>query len=61
MYSVIGGSTVICWSENGDPRNFVCSKCDVNIGKAVEQDEKLCDEVETVREFTHLVNTLTAG
>ena len=25
-----------------------------NIGEAVEQEEKLCDEVETVREFTYL-------
>ena len=24
-----------------------------NIGEAVEQEEKLCDEVETVREFTY--------
>ena len=27
----------------------------MNIGEAVEQEEKLCDEVEKVREFTYLV------
>ena len=32
-------------------RNFACRKCEENIGEAVEQEEKLCDEVETVREF----------
>ena len=33
-------------------RNFTCRKCEGNIGEAVEQDEKQCDEVETVSEFT---------
>ena len=27
--------------------NFTCRKCVGNIGEAVEQEEKLCDEVET--------------
>ena len=27
-------------------RTFACMKYEENIGKAVEQDEKLCDEVE---------------
>ena len=27
--------------------NFTCRKCEGNIGEAVEQEEKLCDEVET--------------
>ena len=34
--------------------NFPCSKCEGNIGEAVEQEEKLCDEVKTVGEFTYL-------
>ena len=36
-------------------RNFTCRRCKGNIGEAMEQEEKLCDEVETVREFTFLV------
>ena len=47
----------MCWSEKGDSnffRHFTCRKCEENIGEAVEQKEKLCDEVETVREFTYL-------
>ena len=35
-------------------RNLTCKKCEVNIGEAVEQEVMLCDEVETVREFTYL-------
>ena len=34
-------------------RNFTYRKCERNIGEAVKQEEKLCDEMETVREFTH--------
>ena len=30
-------------------RNFTCRKCEGNIGEVVEQEEKLCDEVETVQ------------
>ena len=33
---------------------LTCSKCEGNIGEAVEQEVKLCDEVETVSEFTYL-------
>ena len=29
-------------------RNFTCRKCEGNIGEAVEQEEMLCDEVETL-------------
>ena len=29
-------------------------KCEGNIGNAVEQEEKLCGEVEAVRAFTYL-------
>ena len=35
-------------------RNLTCRKCDGNIGEAVEQEEMVCDEVETVQEFTYL-------
>ena len=42
-------------------RNFTCQKCDGNIGEAVEQEEKLCDEVETVIKFTYLGDRLSAG
>ena len=35
-------------------RNFTCRKCEGNVEEAVEQEEMLCDEVEAVREFTYL-------
>ena len=35
-------------------RNYTCKKCEGNIGEAVEQEGNLCDEVETVGEFTYL-------
>ena len=41
--------------------NFACRKCEGNIGEAVEQEEKICDEVETVREFTYLGDSVSAG
>ena len=42
-------------------RHFSCRKCDGNIGEAVEQEEILCDEVETMREFTYLGDRVSAG
>ena len=42
-------------------RNLTCRKCDGNIGEAVEQEVSLCDEVETVREFMYLGDSVTAG
>ena len=54
----------MCQSENGDCKvfkEFSCRKCEGNIGEAVEQDEKLCDEVETVLEFTYLGDRVSAG
>ena len=36
-------------------------KCVGNIGEAVEQEEKLYDEVETVRAFTYLGDRMSAG
>ena len=38
--------------------NYACRKCEGNIGEAVDQEEKLCDGVETVREFTYLGDRL---
>ena len=32
-------------------RNFLCRKCEGNIGEAMEQEEYLCDEVKTVRAY----------
>ena len=42
-------------------RNFTCKKCEDNIGEAVEQEETLCDEVETVRELTYFVGRMSVG
>ena len=36
------------------PRYLACRKCEGNIGEAVEQEEKLFDDVEAVRELTYL-------
>ena len=36
-------------------------KCDGNVGEAVKQEEKLCDEVETVRELTYIGDRVSAG
>ena len=33
-------------------RNATCKKCEGNIGEAVEQKEKMYDEVEAVGKFT---------
>ena len=40
--------------------NFTCLRCEQNIVEAVEQEEKLCDEVETVSEFTYLGDRVSA-
>ena len=40
---------------------FTCKKCEGNIGEAVEQQEKSCDEVETVRQFIYLGDRVSAG
>ena len=42
-------------------RSFASGKYEGNIGKAVEQEETLCDEVETAREFTYLGDRVSAG
>ena len=41
--------------------NFTCRECEGSIVEAVEQEEKLCDEVETVREVTYLGDRVSAG
>ena len=41
--------------------SLTCRKCEGNIGEVVEQEEKLCDEVESAREFTYLCNRFCAG
>ena len=42
-------------------RNFSCRRCEANIGEAVEEEEKLCEYVETVSEFTYLGGRVSAG
>ena len=42
-------------------RNFACRKCDGNIGEAVEQEEKLCDEVKAIQELTYFCDSISAG
>ena len=54
----------MCCSEKGNCkvlRNFTYRKCEGNIGEAVEQEVRLCDEVETVREFTYLGDRVSGG
>ena len=41
--------------------HFACRKCEGNIREAVEQEERSCDEIETLREFTYLVESVSAG
>ena len=41
--------------------NFTCRKCGGNIGEAVEQGVKLCNEVETVEEVIYLGDRVSAG
>ena len=40
--------------------NFTFRKCVGNIGEAVEQEVRLCDEVKIVSEFTYLGNRMSA-
>ena len=41
--------------------NFTCRMCEGNIGEAVEQEVRLCDEVETVSEYTYLGGRVSAS
>ena len=54
----------MCRSEKGSSKvfkKFSMKQCEGNVGEAVEQEEKLFDEVETVREFTYLGDRMSAG
>ena len=54
----------MCLSEKGDSKVFkkcYLKKFDGNTGEAVEHEEKLCDEVETVREFMYLGDRVSVG
>ena len=42
-------------------KKFLCRKCEGNIGEAVEHEETLFDEVETVSEFTYLGDRVSVG
>ena len=42
-------------------RNFTCRIHEGNIGEAEDQEEKLCHEVETVRELTYPGDRVSAG
>ena len=42
-------------------RNLKCRKCVGSIGEAVEQEERLCDEVGTAREFTYHGDRVSAS
>ena len=42
-------------------RDFACSKCEENVGEAVEQKETSCGKVETVKEFTYLGDRVSTG
>ena len=41
-------------------RNFAGRKCDANIREADEREEKLCDEVKTVREYIYPSDRMSA-
>ena len=41
--------------------NFACRKYEGYIGEAVEQEVKLCDEVKTHRELSHLCDRVSTG
>ena len=43
------------------PRKLAGRKSERNIGNAVEQEEKIYNEVETAREIAHLGDRLSAG
>ena len=49
------------WVTQKSSQNFTCRKCEGNIGEAVEQEEKLYDDVETVSKFAYLSDRVSAG
>ena len=40
-------------------RNFVCRTCEENFGKALEHEEKLCNEVKTRGQFRYLFDRVS--
>ena len=49
----------MCWNKKGNSNvvmNHTCRKCEGNIGEAVEQEVKICDEVVNASEFTYLAD-----
>ena len=41
-------------------KKFSCRKCEGNFGEAVEEEENLCNDVESIREFTYLGDWVSA-
>ena len=41
--------------------NFSCKKFEATVGEVVEQEEQLCNDMETVRELTYLSDRVSAG
>ena len=41
--------------------NLADRRCEGNIGEAVEQEKRFCDEVETMRKFTYLCCRVSVG
>ena len=42
-------------------KNVTCRKCEGNTGEAVELEVKLCDEADTISEFTYLGDMVSVG
>ena len=62
VYSVVNGSMIDVLELKGKKSiNLTCRNCEGNIGEVVEQEVKVCDEVETVGEFTYLGNRESDG
>ena len=62
MRSVVGGCARVKWVTQRFSMNFTFRKCDGNnTGEAVKQVEKLCDEMETVQDFTHIGDRMSSG
>ena len=53
MYIMVNGCTLKCGGVKMVTAifsiNFTCMKCEGHTGEAVEHEEMLCDEVDTVR------------
>ena len=42
-------------------KHFACRTCEDNVGEVVEQEAKLCNELEAVRELTYLFDSVGSG